>query len=187
VAPEPTVPAVAAAHAGKAAKPTDSPAKATPGSGAPAVAEAPKAEPSPEPVKPAASAAQDEPVPAPKTAALAAAPEAVGACRDAMKKRNAKAVSAACESALEADATLARPLLAFAKGQFEHGRPELGAIWARKILQVDGSLADAYLIVGAAEQEARRTSAAKTAYQRYLELAPRGPYANDVRSTLKSL
>jgi tetratricopeptide (TPR) repeat protein len=174
---------VAAAH-GKAVKTTDSPAKAT---GTPAVAEAPKAEPSLEPVNPAAAVAQDEPAPAAKAAALATAPEAVGACRDAMKKRNAKAVSAACESALEADATLARPLLAFAKGQFERGRSDVGAIWARKILQVDGSLADAYLIVGAAEQEARRTSAAKTAYQRYLELAPRGPYANDVRSTLKSL
>ena len=46
---------------------------------------------------------------------------------------------------------------------------------------------DAYLIIGAAEQEARHNAAAKTAYQRYLDLAPKGPYAQDVRSSLKSL
>jgi hypothetical protein len=111
----------------------------------------------------------------------------VDACREAVKKRDAKAVSAACEAALEVDATLARPLLAFAKVQFERGKSGVGATWARKVLHVDNTLADAYLIVGAAEQEARRPSAARTAYQRYLELAPRGPYANDIRSTLKSL
>lgn len=111
----------------------------------------------------------------------------VQACRDALKKRDLKAVSSHCENALAADASLAKPLLSFAKAQFEKGKSAQAAVWARKIVQVNGSLPDAYLIMGAAEQEARHASAAKTAYQRYLELAPRGPYADDVRSSLKSL
>jgi hypothetical protein len=146
--------------------------------------------PAPKPAKPVeqvalAASATAEPKVAEKAADLAN--PTVEACREAVKKRDAKAVSAACEAALEVDASLARPLLAFAKVQFERGKSGVGATWARKVLHVDNTLADAYLIVGAAEQEARRPSAARTAYQRYLELAPRGPYANDIRSTLKSL
>jgi hypothetical protein len=119
--------------------------------------------------------------------ATPSASQTVEACREALKKRDAKAVTASCEAALDADASLARPLLGFAKAQFERGRSTLAATWARKVLQIDDSLADAYLILGAAEQEARRPSAARAAYQRYLELAPRGAYANDVRSSLQSL
>jgi Flp pilus assembly protein TadD len=123
------------------------------------------------------------------TSAAAAAPivQSAEACREALKKRDNKAVTDSCEAALDSDASLVRPLLAFAKAQFERGRSAVAATWARKVLQIDDSLADAYLILGAAEQEARRPAAARTAYQRYLELAPRGAYANDVRSSLKSL
>jgi hypothetical protein len=88
---------------------------------------------------------------------------------------------------LAADASLAKPLLALAKSQFEKGKAAQAAVWARKIVQVKGQLADAYLIVGAVEQEAHHLAAAKTAYQRYIELAPKGPNATDVRSSLKSL
>jgi len=129
-----------------------------------------------------------EPAPAePTTGAVVAETQNAQACRDALKKHDLKAVGAKCESALTADTSLAKPLLAFAKGQFEKGKSAQAAVWARKIVQVNNSLADAYLIMGAAEQEARHAAAAKTAYQRYLELAPKGPYAEDVRSSLRSL
>jgi hypothetical protein len=59
--------------------------------------------------------------------------------------------------------------------------------WARRLLKADDHLADAYLIVGVAEQAASHASAAKTAYRRYLELAPKGRYAGEVRSSLKEL
>ena len=167
--------------------PVVAPAAPAPAPTAPTLAAGP---PAPKPAKPVERVALVASATAePKVAAKIADPlnPAVDACREAVKKRDAKAVSAACEAALEVDATLARPLLAFAKVQFERGKSGVGATWARKVLHVDDTLADAYLIVGAAEQEARRPSAARTAYQRYLELAPRGPYANDIRSTLKSL
>ena len=159
---------------------------------APAPAAEPAASPSNSPTEQIGIAAQAAPSPAEPAATRPAAtppPEAQApeACREAIKKRDTKAVTATCEAALASDATLARPLLGFAKAQLERGRSAVAATWARKILQVDDSLADAYLIVGTAEQEARRPSAAKAAYQRYLELAPRGAYANDVRSSLNAL
>lgn len=141
----------------------------------------------------AAQDAQAAPSPAPKPAAAAAASpgaaetDGVQGCRDAIKRRDHKAVSALCESALAADPSLAKPLLALAKVLFESGRAAKAAVWSRKIVQVNSSLAEAYLIIGVAEQEALNPAAARTAYQRYLQLAPTGTFADDVRSSLKSL
>lgn len=204
-APAPTIPPaqLAAAEPGAAEPTPPAPAepvanKETPAP-APAVATAP-AEQTAQPEAPAAPApavAAPEPEPKALAAAETAPSEAsagapaetpnVQSCREAIKKRDIKAVGASCESALAADASLAKPLLSFAKAQFEKGKSAQAAVWARRIVQVNGSLADAYLIMGAAEQEAHHAAAAKTAYQRYLELAPKGPYADDVRSSLRSL
>ena len=138
-----------------------------------------------EPQAAAGPAPEPEQVAAPSNGAAEA--QAAQGCREAIRRRDIKLVSASCETALAADPSLAKPLLAVAKVQFEKGKSAQAAVWARKIVQVNGSLADAYLIMGAAEQEARHLAAAKAAYQRYLELAPKGPDAKDVKSSLKSL
>lgn len=130
-----------------------------------------------------------EPAPQPEQAGVPPSGAAVDVdgCRQAIRRRDFRRVNATCEDALASDASLAQPLLSLAKAQFEKGKSAQAAVWARRIVQVNGSLAEAYLIVGAAEQEAHHPAAAKTAYQRYLDLAPRGPYADDVRSSLSSL
>jgi len=186
--PAPT-PAVAAAPAPEA-KAAEQPAEAKTAEPVAKVAE-PVAKPAEkmaeaQPAEKIAEAKPAEAAPAEPTAG-AAESQNVTVCREALKKRDLRIVSAKCESALMADASLAKPFLAFAKGQFEKGKSAQAAVWARKIVQVNTSLPDAYLIIGAAEQEARHNAAAKTAYQRYLDLAPKGPYAQDVRSSLKSL
>jgi hypothetical protein len=206
-APVATAEPVAAAPSPAPAEPI---ANKEPPAPAPAIAAVPAEQPAAKPETPAAPAPAVAPVPAEKPRALAVAEPAaakpaeaapaepavgaapaeaqnVQACRDAIKKRDIKGVGANCESAIATDTSLAKPLLGFAKSQFERGKSAQAAVWARKIVQVNGSLADAYLIMGAAEQEAHHAAAAKTAYQRYLELAPKGPYAEDVRSSLKSL
>jgi hypothetical protein len=176
--------------------PSLAPAPAAPAPSVPAIpAPAPVAAPLPVAAPVPVAVAQEpqtvaEPAPEPEQAAppaVAAEAQDVEGCRQAIKRRDAKLVNASCEAALAADPSLAKPLLSFAKAQFDKGRSAQAAVWARKIVQVNGSLADAYLIMGAAEQEARHPAAAKTAYQRYLELAPKGPYADDVRSSLTSL
>ena len=47
--------------------------------------------------------------------------------------------------------------------------------------------AQVYVLLGAAYQSANRSSDAVTAYERYLELAPDGKFARDVRGILKGL
>jgi hypothetical protein len=158
-----------------------------------AVAQEPQAAPLPaaapaavaqEPQAVAAPAPKAEQAPSPATGSEA---QNVEGCRQALKRRDVKLVSTQCEGALAADPSLVKPLLALAKAQFENGKAARAAVWARMIVQVNSSLPDAYLIIGVAEQEALNPAAAKTAYQRYLQLAPSGTFADDVRSSLKSL
>ena len=108
-------------------------------------------------------------------------------CRAALTKRDTSAITHACGPALEVDASLAAPILAWAKRELDRGNVSVAAIWARRVLDTDDRLADAYLIVGVAEQEARHASTAKAAYRRYLELAPKGQYVRDVRSSIAAL
>ncbi len=105
-------------------------------------------------------------------------------CRDALASRDLPAITQSCERALDLDTTLATPILEMARHELDRGNIKAAATWARRVLAADDRLADAYLIVGVAEQEASHASAAKTAYWRYLELAPKGRYARDVRSSL---
>jgi hypothetical protein len=112
-------------------------------------------------------------------------------CRAALAQRNTAAITQACAHALELDASLTAPILApiltWAMRELERGNVSVAALWARRVLGADEHLADAYLIVGVAEQEAGRASAAKGAYRRYLELAPKGRYARDVQLSLAAL
>jgi hypothetical protein len=108
-------------------------------------------------------------------------------CRAALAKRNTAAIALACDHALEVDASLAVPILAWAKRELDRGNVAVATAWARRTLDTDQSLADAYLIVGVAEQEAKHATAAKAAYRRYLELAPRGRYVRDVRLSMAEL
>jgi hypothetical protein len=181
------------------------PAAAAPAAAPPAVAAPTAAPPAAAPPTVAAPAAAPPAVAAPTAAPPAVAAATPGAalrpandqaaneatlCREGLQKKQSKAIVGSCTTGLELDASLAPSVLKWAKAEFERGRTVVAANMARKIIQInpaDPSLADAYVIVGTAEQESSRASAAKVAYRRYLDLAPRGYYANDVRSALKSL
>jgi hypothetical protein len=117
----------------------------------------------------------------------AASPEAVASCRKALEGKQAKAIAASCGEALKLDNSLTVPILTWAMAEFQRGRVPIAVTWAKRVLEVDDRLADAHLIVGVAEQNANHIPAAKAAYKRYLELAPKGPYARDVRSSLSAL
>jgi Flp pilus assembly protein TadD len=45
----------------------------------------------------------------------------------------------------------------------------------------------AYAVIGTAQQSLNHNAEARTAYEKYLKLAPKGEYASDVRSVLNSL
>ena len=71
--------------------------------------------------------------------------------------------------------------------EFDRGRAAQALSWARKAVAVDADLADAYVFIGSAEQQAGHVQAAKTAYLKYLALAPAGRFAQDLRAVVRTL
>lgn len=159
----------------------------------PAQAPAPVAALSPAPLPPATPAELS--VPAPATVAAAAVPAEVepgtsaevDACQAAFARNRRKDVLSSCGRAFAANPQSTAIAVMLAKTEFDRGRFRPALDWARKAVALDESQADAYVFLGGAEQALGHTAAAKTAYQRYLTLAPRGRYAGDVRAVVASL
>jgi tetratricopeptide (TPR) repeat protein len=108
-------------------------------------------------------------------------------CKQAVNLRHAKEIQSACEAAFDADPGAADIAILLAKTEFDRGRSAQAASWSRKALAADPNAADAYVFIGGAEQSAGHNKAAKEAYKRYLQLAPGGRYAADLRAIVGSL
>ena len=78
--------------------------------------------------------------------------------------------------------------LALAVAQAEHAHTHLNeaAQWARRALALDPNAAEAYIIIARAEAGNGRDGDARTAYQRYLEIAPRGWHKAEARAALRA-
>jgi hypothetical protein len=125
-----------------------------------------------------------------KTAPAADAPDAQARCAKAMQSKRTKDVLAACPDALSADPsvpTAADIAVTLAKIEFDRGRVAQASMWSKKALAADPNAADAYVFLGGAEQTAGHGKAAKEAYKRYLQLAPTGRYASDLRAIVGAL
>jgi hypothetical protein len=110
-------------------------------------------------------------------------------CRKADAGGNGKpaAVLAACRPAIEAEPEAADLMVIVARAELDRGRAVEARSWAKRATEVNPDLADAYVVLGGAEQEAENPDAAKAAYKKYLELAPNGRHARELRSILESL
>lgn len=110
-------------------------------------------------------------------------------CRkaDARGRGRPAAVMAACRPAIEAEPEAADIMVILARVQLDLGRPGEARSWAKKALQGKRDLPDAYVFLGGAEQEMGRPAEAKAAYKKYLELAPTGSHARDLRAVLDRL
>jgi DNA-binding response OmpR family regulator len=71
-----------------------------------------------------------------------------------------------------------------AHAELEQGHFELAGEWARKALDIDPTVAEPYAYLGFVADQAGRRREARASYRRYLELAPRGPYAQDISALL---
>jgi Tfp pilus assembly protein PilF len=74
-----------------------------------------------------------------------------------------------------------------AHAQLNRDKPNEALAAAEKAIALDPNQADAYVIVGGVEQDRGHAAAAKAAYQKYLQLAPRGRYAADLRAIVGTL
>jgi tetratricopeptide (TPR) repeat protein len=159
-----------------------------------AAAPTPAAAPAPPPAAPVAAAPAPPPAapaPQPATAApVVAAPPSDAleqACRTAFDRKKYRDVVDSCARAFEAKPAAADLAILVAEVEFDRGRAAAALSWARKAVAVDPALADAYVFIGGAEQQSGRAQEARTAYLKYLELAPQGRFAQDLRAILKTL
>jgi tetratricopeptide (TPR) repeat protein len=153
------------------------------------VAEVPTQVPAKYPA-PAPAAARSLPSPPQATVGAVAAPvadDALDACNKAFDQHRTKDVLSVCTQVFESTPTSAKVAVILAKTEFDRGRPRQALDWAKKAIAIDADHADAYVFLGGAEQAAGRSAAAKAAYKRYLQLAPQGRYALDLRAVLASL
>jgi hypothetical protein len=138
---------------------------------------------------PAAAAAGTRAATAPTaTTAVAevkASPQ-VAACTGVLRSGRYRDIESKCKVAF--DAQPAAPLaVEVAQAALEQGRNAEAAAWARKAIGVDPKHAEAFALLGGAEQQLGRSADARAAYARYLELAPNGPHAQDIRALLPRL
>lgn len=143
---------------------------------------------------PAAPALAPLPIPSPPTAGTAlpdapaaAATDRVADCKAAHRKHRRREALAACTEAAAQHPDVAELAAMLAQHEFELGHAQRALTWAGKAIALDERHAEAYVFLGGAEQALGRGAAARTAYLRYLALAPRGRYAADLRAVLASL
>lgn len=71
--------------------------------------------------------------------------------------------------------------------ELNRGRLARSIQLAQKAVTIDPNLADAYVIIGGVHQDSGQNREAKVAYRRYLQLAPQGRYADELRSIVNRL
>jgi Flp pilus assembly protein TadD len=106
---------------------------------------------------------------------------------DAEGKGKARAVAAACRLALEANPKDSEVMVILARADIDRGRLGEARVLARKALAVDPTRVEAYVYLGTAEQEAGKVEEARAADKKYIELAPDGRFARELRAILNNL
>jgi tetratricopeptide (TPR) repeat protein len=181
---------VAAAAAARSSAPAQSPGVEGAGSRSAPVQGAAVADPSPSGGAPAAApAASAEPAPAPSAAAEAApAPdlaETLASCNLAYEAHRWPAATEACARTADLRPRDAALAMKVAQAFHARGRYADAGVWARRALELNDVDPEALVIVAHAERRAGHPAAAKSAYRRYLVLAPRGWHAAEARAAVR--
>ncbi len=156
---------------------TPAPASNTSVAAATAISEAPRPEP------------MDRPAPEPSTIAAPAKAHAVAAAAAADHGCDTSLIRSApwrlspeaCAREFDANPTSARLALAIAHAEHVRGHGADAAQWAKRALSLDPNVAEAYILIARASAEGGHPEDARAAYQRYLELAPRGWHQAEAR------
>jgi tetratricopeptide (TPR) repeat protein len=119
--------------------------------------------------------------------APAAFPQLLAACRSAFAEKRMKDAEATCAAARDANPESAEACSLLAHALFNRNHRREALAWAERSVKIDPRQADAYVIIGGVHQNAGEKAEAKAAYRKYLELAPTGAYAADLRAIVESL
>jgi hypothetical protein len=108
-------------------------------------------------------------------------------CRTAHARGRSREVVDNCKRAFVAKPTAADIAVMLAQAEFDLSRMGPAMTWAQKAIALNPRAADAYVFLGGVHQEAGRRREARAAYKRYLELAPQGRYAAELKTVIQSL
>ena len=113
--------------------------------------------------------------------------ESLSACRSAFAKNRMRDAAKICQAAVDANPKSAEALTLMAHTELNRGRMSSANELATRAAAIDPNNAEAHLIMGGVLQDSGRNSEAKAAYRRYLQLAPQGRYASELRSIVSSI
>jgi hypothetical protein len=146
----------------------------------------PAAGPTPVAVAPASAPAATSPVDTglvdPET--IAARDRALAACSDAYDRHRWRTAAETCGTAFEAQPHNAALAMKVAQAQHARNHYAEAGTWARRAIGLEDSDPEAFIILAHAERRAKNPVAARTAYRRYLALAPRGWHASEARAAV---
>ena len=102
-------------------------------------------------------------------------------------KGQAKKAMVPLEKAVALKADGDEALVILANCHLDRGSTDKALAAAQLAAAANPNNADAYLVIGAVQQQREHGPEARTAYEKYLKLSPRGQYASEIRSILASL
>jgi hypothetical protein len=137
------------------------------------------------PLGPAVTATGVIAAPAPRPATAEATP--LEGCRSALKRERAREALVACQIASDSAPASADALVLLAHANFLAGRQGETLRLAQRAVEMDPRSAEAYLLIGNVQQSTGNTPRARRAYESYLQLAPHGAHASEVRAVLATL
>jgi CheY-like chemotaxis protein len=112
-------------------------------------------------------------------------PTLLGACKQAFTEKRARDAEIACTAAKDANPESAEANSLQGHALFGRKKRREALQAAERAVELDPRQADAYVIIGGVKQATGDKTAAKTAYKKYLELAPNGQYAADLRAIVE--
>jgi hypothetical protein len=108
-------------------------------------------------------------------------------CRMAFGEKRMRDAESACVAARDANPDSAEAHALLAHALFNRNKRREALASAERAVKLNPKLADAYVIIGGVRQEEGDVDEARRAYQRYLDLEPKGSYAADLRAIIGRL
>jgi CheY-like chemotaxis protein len=108
-------------------------------------------------------------------------------CRLAFEQNRMKDAEGACTAARDANPESAEAHGLLAHTLFNRNKRREALSSAERAVKLNPKLADAYVIIGGVRQDDGDVDEARRAYQRYLDLEPKGSYAADLRAIIGRL
>jgi tetratricopeptide (TPR) repeat protein len=152
--------------------------------------------PPPTPSATPSTSTPTSPTPSPPALPTTTSAEAAGAvtledCRKAYARERYSRIVRLCSQVLELQGAVepaqrAGVMAMLAHAELDRGNYQRARGWARKALGLDPRLSEAYAYLGFVEDQAGRRDDALAAYRSYLELAPQGRYADDIRAIVEA-